>query len=367
MIVYNWQHKKWPLFEYEETLLEKDLLSFYEKSGRISGATIALPEAVQMEALVEMMVSEAIKTSEIEGEFLSRQDVMSSIKNNLGLSVNNISNNKKAKGVSALMIAVRNTFNKPLDEQTLFHWHKLLLGFDKSIEVGKWRTHEDPMQVVSGAYGKTKVHFEAPPSKSVPREMKKFIQWFNYTAPGKKKEITKAPIRAAIAHVYFESIHPFEDGNGRIGRAIAEKALSQGAGVPVFLSLSKSIEANKKAYYAELQKAQKSLQINSWLIYFLKTILHAQADAEKQIDFTLKKVRFFDQFKNLLNDRQLRVIKRMFEEGPNGFLGGMNARKYTSLTKVSKATATRDLQYLADINALLIIGGGRSTSYQINL
>lgn len=116
-----------------------------------------------------------------------------------------------------------------------------------------------------------------------------------------------------------------------------------------------------------MQKAQKSLQINSWLIYFLKTILYAQADAEKQIDFTLKKVRFFDQFKNLLNDRQLRVIKRMFEEGPNGFLGGMNARKYTSLTKVSKATATRDLQYLADINALLIIGGGRSTSYQINL
>lgn len=225
------------------------------------------------------------------------------------------------------------------------------------------------MQVISGPLGKQKVHFEAPPSNRVPKEMDQFIKWFNETAPGGSKEMKKGPIRSAIAHLYFETIHPFEDGNGRIGRAIAEKALTQGAGRPVMMSLSNTIEANKKAYYVTLEKAQRSNEITDWIQYFTNTILTAQSEAEEQIDFTLKKAKFFDHFKNKLNERQLKVIKRMLEEGPKGFAGGINASKYGSLTKISKATATRDLQTLLEMGALIPFGkgGGRSTKYEVNL
>ncbi|MCX6220030.1 MAG: Fic family protein [Bacteroidia bacterium] len=364
---FNWQHKDWPDFKFELTNLEKYLFSFYERIGHVSGILQAIPEDMQTETLLEIMVAEAVKTSEIEGEFLSRKDVMSSIKKNLGLITQTESKDIRTSGISSLMIDVRNSFGKPLTEQSLFDWHTMLLSHVKGIEIGKWRTHPEPMQVVSGALGKEKVHYEAPPSNLVPKEMGRFIGWFNDTAPGGSKEIKSAPVRSAIAHLYFESIHPFEDGNGRIGRAIAEKALSQGIGRPVMLSLSKTIESNKKKYYLELEKAQYSLEINSWLKYFVETILEAQIDSENQIEFTLKKVKFFDRFNNLLNDRHKRVIKRMLEEGPNGFTGGMNAKKYGDLCKISKATATRDLQYLLETNALIVSGGGRSTSYSVNL
>jgi Fic family protein len=245
----------------------------------------------------------------------------------------------------------------------------MILREGKSVKVGAWRDHEEPMQVISGAIGKQKIHFEAPPSNRVPAEMKKFIEWFNDTGPGGANEIKKAPVRSAIAHLYFESIHPFEDGNGRIGRAIAEKALSQGIGRPVLMSLSQTIEANKNNYYNALEKAQRSNEITHWINYFVKTIVDAQSEAEEQIDFTLKKAKFFDRFKDKLSDRQLKVIRRMLDEGPKGFEGGMSASKYGSIAKVSKATATRDLQELLEIGAFILFGpgGGRSTKYQVNL
>ena len=367
MRIFNWQQKEWPDFKFELTNTEEFLFSFYERVGNVAGMLKAIPEDIQMETLIEIMVSEAVKTSEIEGEFLSRKDVMSSIKKNLGLITQEENGDARAAGISLLMINVRNTFGDPLTKQTLFDWHTMLMSNAKDIEIGKWRMHQEPMQIISGALGKQKVHFEAPPSEIIPNEMDKFINWFNDTAPGCKKEIKHAPIRSAIAHLYFESIHPFEDGNGRIGRAIAEKALSQGIGRPVMLSLSKTIENNKKKYYGELEKAQLSMEINSWLKYFIETIINAQIDAENMIDFTLKKVKFFDRFRALLNDRQLNVIKRMLEEGPEGFIGGMNARKYGNICKVSKATATRDLQYLLEAKALLVSGGGRTTRYFVNI
>lgn len=239
----------------------------------------------------------------------------------------------------------------------------------KGVNPGSWRKPKDPMQVVSGAIGKLIVHFEAPPSRRVPGEMDQFISWFNETGPGMNREIKKAPVRAAIAHLYFESIHPFEDGNGRIGRAIAEKALSQGIGRPVMLSLSRTIEANKQGYYENLGKAQRSNKVTNWIKYFIKTLLAAQLEAEEQIEFTLKKAKYFDRFKEQLNDRQLKVIKRMLESGPTEFEGGINAGKYVSITKTSKASATRDLQDLLDKQAILPLGegGGRSTKYQVNL
>jgi Fic family protein len=244
----------------------------------------------------------------------------------------------------------------------------MLMGQNKRIKAGKWRTHKDPMQVVSGVIGKEKVHFEAPPSKRVPQEMHAFIQWFNDTAPGGIHEMKKAPVRSALAHLYFESIHPFEDGNGRIGRAIAEKALSQTIGRPVLLSLSRTIEANKAAYYQSLEQAQRSNEVSAWVAYFVGTVLDAQIEAETQVDFTLRKTRFLDRYKPLLNDRQEKVLTRMLAEGPTGFEGGMQARKYIAITGASKATATRDLKHLLDIGAFTLVdsAGGRSTRYALN-
>ena len=174
-------------------------------------------------------------------------------------------------------------------------------------------------------------------------------------------------VRSALAHLYFETIHPFEDGNGRIGRAISEKALSQGFGRPVLLSLSRVIEAKRNAYYDALQAAQSKHRVNEWVSYFVSMALEAQGEAEEQVRCTLKKAQFFNRYEKVLNARQLHVARRMLEEGPKGFEGGMNARKYVSLAKTSKATATRDLQDLADRGVFKVVGGGRSTRYEVVL
>lgn len=367
-MVYNWQQKDWPKFIYKSDGYEKLLLTFSEQMAGLAGALKVLPKDVQTEAIIDTMVAEAIKTSEIEGEYINRQDVKSSIRNRLGLNqVPEKVTNKKAIGLGELMIDVRNTFAEPLTKEKLFAWHKLLFPLGTGITIGTWRTHKEPMQVISGAMGKEKVHFEAPPSSVVPKEMNRFIKWFNETAPGQKKEIVSAPVRAAIAHLYFESIHPFEDGNGRIGRAISEKAISQGVGAPVLLSLSKTIEKNKKEYYLALEKASISNEISAWIRYFIQVIIDAQKNTENLIDFILHKTRFFDAHQKTLNERQLKVIKRMLDEGHGSFEGGMNAQKYISITKTSKPTATRDLQDLAEIGVFRIIGKGRSTRYELIL
>lgn len=361
---YNWQQKDWPHFQYQIADIEGMLFDFAQRTGRISGVLEGLSETEQTETMINLMVAEAIKTSEIEGEYLSRTDVMSSIRRNLGLHPElPLTKDKRAAGVAELMLAVRNDFPKPLTRQMLLEWHTMLMKGNTQIQVGQWRTHAAPMQIVSGGMGRETVHFEAPPSIRVPSEMDGFIQWFNQA----QDAIEKPVIRAAVAHLYFESIHPFEDGNGRIGRAIAEKALSQAMGRPVLFSLSKSIEGNKKAYYDALQKAQRSNEITDWISYFVRTVLDAQMDAEQEIEFTLKKTRFFDTHKDVLNARQQKVVRRMLEEGYQGFKGGMNARKYVSLTGVSKATATRDLQDLVQKGIFKPIGGGRSTRYEVDL
>lgn len=367
MIRYNWEYGDWPNFTYSLTKAEKNIAAFIEMVGDTSGMLKAIPEDIKTEALIDLMVAEAIKTSEIEGEFFSRADVMSSIKNNLGFTKDIVTiKDKNAEGIGKLMVDVRNTFSEKLDKKKLFEWHTMLMGDNKKVKIGAWRTHEEPMQVVSGISGKIKVHFEAPPSKSIPKEMDRFIKWFNETAPGAKQEINKPALRAAIAHLYFESLHPFEDGNGRVGRAIAEKVLSQGIGRPVMLSLSRTIEASKKEYYKALENGQRKNEITEWINYFIQTVLDAQIETGEQINFTLKKVQFFDRFKNQLNDRQLKVINKMLAEGNRGFKGGMNASKYVGITKVSKATATRDLQYLLENKIFETRGpSGRSTSYNL--
>jgi Fic family protein len=367
---YNWQQPDWPTFQYTLENVEEMLLAFSEKVGRVSGILEALPDETRQDIVIEIILAEAMKTSEIEGEYPTRKDVLSSIRKNLGLHESAaFIKDKSAAGLGELMIDVRKTYQEPLTIEKLLAWHRMLMGSSHRVTVGGWRTHEEPMQVISGAIGKERVHYEAPPSSRVPDEMEAFVKWFNETAPGKKNAIKKAPVRSALTHVYFESIHPFEDGNGRIGRAIAEKALAQSIGRQVILSLSRTIEANKNAYYDALERAQRSTEITPWIEYFVKTTLDAQAEAESQIEFTLKKVKFFDRYKDQFNKRQLTAIKRMLEEGPTGFGGGMNARKYIGITKTSKATATRDLQELLEMGAFAPAGSaaGRSTGYDLNL
>lgn len=234
------------------------------------------------------------------------------------------------------------------------------------VNAGQWRKGQEPMQVISGAAGREVIHFEAPPAANIHKEMEGFLAWFNRTAPGQPQAIFHAPVRSAVAHLYFESIHPFEDGNGRIGRAISEKALSQGMGRPVFLSLSDAIESRRSDYYSELKAAQRSNLITPWINYFLHTILQAQQQAEIRINFTLRKSRFFDRFNPQLNPRQAKVLHRMFAAGPDGFVGGMSAKKYMSIAKTSKSTATRDLVSLVNLGVLIAVGSGRGTRYELS-
>lgn len=361
---YNWQQQDWPNFRYNVGGIGEALCSFSEKAGRLRGLMEALPESLQTETVVELMVAEAIKTSGIEGAYLSREDVMSSVKRNLGLSTDAVRvGDRRAMGIAELMVAVRNNFEQPLTQDTLFAWHEKLMQGAVGVKVGTWRTHAEKMLVVSGYPGSEDVHFEAPPSCRVPDEMSRFISWFNETATSGPQDLKNGPVRAAVAHVYFESIHPFEDGNGRIGRALAEKVLSQSLGRPAVLSLSQAIEFDRKAYYLALKQGQASNDLTAWVSYFVDIILRAQDFALEQVMFTLKKAKLLDRFGDSLNTRQLRVVLRMLETGPQGFEGGMSAGKYSSITGTSKATATRDLQNLVSIKILKPTGGGRSVRY----
>ena len=367
--MYNWQKDDWPNFNYDSNSLESILYEYERRMGQAAGMAESFSPEARVEQILNMMVEEAVKTSEIEGEYLSRKDVMSSMRINLGLSVDkNVVPNRKAKGISDMLMEVRNSFTVPLTIEHLFTWHRYLMSGAKGIKIGAFRSHTEPMQVISGAIGRERVHFEAPPSAQVPGEMERFIHWFNERAPGNQSNIASGPVRAAIAHLYFESIHPFEDGNGRIGRAIAEKILSQHFGSPIMYSLSSAIESKKENYYSALENAQRSNEISAWIRYFVSTIVKAQDAAFRQITFTLRKTRFFDQHSEAINDRQRKVLQRMFESGPDGFEGGMNARKYVSITAASKATATRDLQDLMEKGIFVQReGGGRSTSYDLVL
>ena len=357
--MYNWQRVSWPHFEFDTSRIEPQIFAFMQKSGELSGKLAALPVEDRTEMMIQLMVAEALKTSAIEGEHYSELDIMSSVRRNLGLASPHLPKNKDVIGLSEMLVDVRNSFAEPLTEERLKLWHTKLMGNTPHIHAGEWRTDEAPMQIVSGSVARPKVHYEAPPSSRVPHEMKQFITWFNespWMAP---------PVKAAVAHLYFESIHPFEDGNGRIGRAIVEKALSQGLQCPLPFSISKAIEANKKAYYHALQQAEKGLNITDWVEWFVQTLLEAQIFADKLIQFTISKWHFFAVFEHSLNERQNKVINRMLAAGPDSFQGGMNVRKYVGITGTSRATASRDLQDLVSMQVFMPMGAGRSARYEL--
>jgi Fic family protein len=227
--------------------------------------------------------------------------------------------------------------------------------------VGGYRVHEDPMQIVSGRLDLPQVFYEAPPSHQVPKEMEHYLLWFNRSFHDGMPTL----VHAGLAHLYFELIHPFEDGNGRIGRAIAEKALAMGAKHPLITSLSSTLEPNKKAYYKALAHANGSLDVTDWLVYFSEEVLKAQIQVQKMILFSVEKARYFENFREKLNDRQSKVALRLFREGPEGFKGGLSAANYMRICTTSSATATRDLAEMVDLGALKKTGKLRHTRYYL--
>lgn len=364
---YNWQQPEWANFTFDESVLDSIAVNFALETAELKGLVDSLSNEVREEIILQFMISEAIKTSEIEGEFFSRQDVMSSIKKNLGHRDDfSQIRNKEAQGVGKLMVTVRNSFADTLSEQTIKKWHGILMEYSKFIAAGEYRIGTDAMQIVSGSFGKETVHFEASSSDRVPFEMAGFIKWYNGFEI-EPTDIKSVLIKTSISHLYFESIHPFEDGNGRIGRAIAEKCLSESLNRPVLISISSAIEQNKKQYYGSLKQAQGTLDITAWILYFSKLVLESQKNAKQIVLFTLSKTKFIDQFKSQMNERQLKVVLKMFEYGVDGFEGGMTVLKYISITKTSRATATRDLQDLTEKSIFTPKGEGRNRSYDLNM
>jgi len=366
-VTYIWQRDEWPNFTWDNNAVDQNAYAYALEASSLVGEVKHLSETEKTDALIDLMVSEAVKTSQIEGENFDREDVRSSIRNQLGLNATpETVRDPRANGVAALMISVRDHFAEHLTEQRLCEWqNQIIVGrYDRAkLDVGKWRTSVEPMQIVSGAIGKEKVHYEAPPSEQAPAEMKRFVEWFNAS------QNLKGAIRAGVAHLYFECIHPFSDGNGRVGRAISEIALSQELGHPALLSLSTTIQGRRQDYYDALSRgSQRSLDITEWLVWFTGLVLDSQRQAKEQIAYVISKARFWDIHGDELNERQAKALGRMFREGPEGFKGGMSAQKYTKITECSKATATRDLAELLKMGAFRKLeGGGRSTRYDIQL
>lgn len=367
-VSWNWLLKNWPKFTYDKELLKELEHTFIQNSGIVVGALKHISNNSKDDLLVEILSNEAMKTSEIEGEFLDRVSVQSSIKRNLGLKVEKRKIPPAEYGVSEMMVDLYLNYDKPLSHKQLFEWHKMITNGRRDLtNIGAYRTHLEPMQVVSGRLDKPTVHFEAPPSERVHAEMEQFIKWFN-EVHSTKNDLDMFPlIKSGIAHLYFVSIHPFEDGNGRIGRAIAEKSIALSSKKPSLISLSQTIEANKKDYYTFLENHNKTLEITNWLVYFGKTILDAQESTLKQIDFIIEKTKFFDRYATQLNDRQLTVIKRLFEAGHTGFIGGLSAKNYVRIAKTSESTATRDLNDLVEKEILIKTGTFKSTRYWLNI
>lgn len=366
-MTYIWQSKEFPKFSYNTEKLLPAIQNFVLELGETNGILQSFSDEIKRDIFTELLLSEALKTSEIEGEYFSREDVMSSLKVNLGYKdFHNTTKNKKANAIALLMIEVQNSYNKTLDEDLVLYWHKILMASEEGINQGEFRKGSEPMQVISGSFGNFTVHYEAPPAGDLPVLIPEFIKWYQAFSQPELGKVGEAMLLSAVTHLYFETLHPFEDGNGRIGRALAEKAVAEKLEMPIFVSLSKAIQKDKSRYYHELKKAQRNLQITDWVHYFVDILNQAIAESKNVVTFTLKKVMFFDKFQTQLNERQLKAINKMMEHGEHGFKGGMTAKKYISMNKTSKATATRDLQQLTEINAFIKEGAGRSVSYQLN-
>ncbi|NKB98924.1 MAG: DUF4172 domain-containing protein [Pseudomonadales bacterium] len=364
---WNWQSQQWPDFTFDPGKLAHLEHDYAHRSGLLLGSTRHIAEDDQTTLTVELMSDEALKTSEIEGEHLNRDSLQSSIRKNLGLNPPARRVSPQEAGVSEMMVDLYQHYDAPLTEELLFEWHSMLCSGRRDLEVvGGYRTHDDPMQIVSNRLDDDKVFFEAPPSETMTTEMGDFLSWFRSTSPGGTKRLLPLA-RAGIAHFYFLNIHPFEDGNGRIARAISEKALSQDAGQASLILLSTVIEERKKEYYAALEAHNHTCELTDWLLYFGGAILEAQSRTLAIVEFLITKKKFYDHFQVMMNERQQKVISRLFAAGPTGFEGGLSAKNYLTISKTSPSTATRDLQDLKFKGILNTTGERKSTRYWLNL
>ncbi len=361
--MWNWQSKKWPNFEWNQDKLMRAERLFIEGLGVIAGASKYMLSDDQLLLSVELMSTEAIDSSEIEGEVLDRDSVRSSICRELGLKTDRHRGSPIEAGMAEMMVNVYKSLADPLTESTLFQWHAMLMNGRRDIEaIGTYRSHTEAMQIVSGPDYDRKIHYEALPSAQVFDEMAVYLEWYNNASPGGANTLP-AVTYAAIAHIWFESIHPFEDGNGRIGRAIAEKALAQGGASATMTVLAKVLLKRRKEYYLSLNAASKSLDITGWILWFAAAVIEAQRNTLAYIDFVINKAKLMDRVRGQLSTRQEKVLLRMFREGPDGFTGGLSAANYMAIAGTTTATTTRDLQDLVNKKVLTRAGARKSTRY----
>ena len=362
---YIWQQSTWPDFTWDDRHTAGLVTKVSREQGRLLGKMEALGFDLRSEAHLRTLTQDVVKSSEIEGEVLDSAQVRSSIARRLGLDVGGlITADRDVEGVVEMMLDATSNYEAPLTSDRLFDWHAALFPTGRSgmrkIAVGAWREDSDgPMQVVSGAIGKEKVHYESPPSSRLPDEMARFLTWFE------EPEETDPLLVASLAHLWFVTIHPFDDGNGRIARAIADLSLARAEHSPQrFYSMSAQIRKERSAYYDALERTQKGgLEVTSWQSWFLECLLRATEGAQETLASVLGKARFWERFAAVpLNDRQITVLHRILDS----FEGKLTSSKWAKIAKCSQDTAHRDIVDLIEKGALVKdLGGGRSTSYSI--
>lgn len=365
MTLYIHERDDWPKFRWSQEPLGTRLAAVRHRQGRLIGRMEALGFPLRAEALLATLTEDVLKSSEIEGETLDKEQVRSSLARRLGMDIGALTPaDRHVDGIVEMMLDATQHYERKLTAERLFAWHAALFPTGRSgmtwINVGMWRNDQSgPMQVVSGPIGRERVHYQAPDASRLEKEMRVFLTWFNGSAP------LDPALKAAIAHFWFVTLHPFDDGNGRIARAIADMALARSEGSPQrFYSMSAQIRAERRSYYAVLEASQKGeLDITPWLEWFLACLDRAFDGAEITLAAVLAKAGFWETHRNTpLNDRQRNVLNRLLD----GFEGKLTSSKWAKLTKCSQDTALRDIADLAGHGILVKdVGGGRSTSYSL--
>ena len=365
---YVWQNTNWAEFTWNNDALVQPLGRARRCQGGLLSKVDALGLKFSSEAQAEILIEETVKTAAIEGQTLHRDSVRSSVARRLGLPTAGLpAGDRTADGLVDVLMDATVNYDKPLTAERLMAWQAALFptGYSglRKIRAGRWRGLE-AMQVVSGPVGREKVHFEAPPAERVEKEIRDFLRWWE-----KGSKNIEGLLRAAIAHFRFVTVHPFEDGNGRIARALTDMALAQDEKLGSrFYSLSTRIMAERDVYYRVLERCQKGDgDITGWLVWFLECFERAVEHSETLISTVLTKARFWQQHgQTLLNERQRKVVNRLLDAGPDGFEGGLTTRKYVSMAKVSRATAFREISALVERQVLRQNPGrGRSVSYDL--
>lgn len=368
--MYIWQRANWTeLWRWDEQRCLGPLSEARLRQGRLLGKGEALGLDLGLELQATALVDEAVTTSAIEGESLDRETVRSSVARRLGMPHAGLPPVKQREdGLVEILLDATSRHGEPLTRERLKGWQAALFptGYSgiRPIVVGDWRRGPEPMQVVSGHPDRETVHYEAPPADRVDAEVVRFLRWWD---AGNRPD--DGLLRAALAHLWLVSIHPFEDGNGRIARAVADMALAMDEGTQVRLySLSSQIAEERKRYYVELQNAQGGEgDVTDWFCWFLGCVTRAMTHAEQEVDRVLAKARFWQRVRAVpISERQLKVVNRLLDAGPGGFEGGITTRKYVALTGTSRATAQREIADLVSKGLLVALpGGGRSSAYEI--